>query len=128
MDREPWDDRFVVFDARTVLQQLSTGWTNERRERYLVRLDVTTVLSVDPWVWPRVPLEASPSDLGWVGVGARLSADPSDLRKRMHGGEKSRATLVALSVPTEVAADPGDLGYRWRPVRGAQRELDIRRL
>jgi hypothetical protein len=107
MDGEPSEDRFVVFDARTLPPAVSTDWTSERLERYLVRLDVSTVLSVDPWVWPRAVLQTSSSNLGWVGVGGSLSPDPSDLRRRMHGGERSKAALVAISVPTEAAGDMG---------------------
>jgi hypothetical protein len=107
MGPKPSEDRFVVFDARTALQPLSPDWTSERRELYLVRLDVTTVLSVDPWVWPRAPLEPNPSDLGWVGVGGALSPDLPGLRRRMHADEQSQATVVALSVPAEAAVDLG---------------------
>jgi hypothetical protein len=105
--RKPPEDRFVVFDARTLPQPASTDWPSERCERYLVRLDVTSVLSVDPRVWPRTPLQASPSGLGWVGISDGFSPDLSDLRRRMHGGQNSNATVVALSVPTDAAADMG---------------------
>ena len=127
MERKPSDDRFVGFDARTVPQPVSTDWTNERRDRYLVRLDATAVLSVDPRVWPRVPLDASPSDLRWVGDGG-LSPNLPDLRIRMHRGENSRATVVAVSVLADAAGDLGmwEMAPAQYGTRG--RELDIRRL
>jgi hypothetical protein len=101
------EDRFIVFDARTVPQPASTDWSSERRERYLVRPDVATVLSVDPGVWPRTRLQAGASGHRWVGISEGFSRDLPDLQRRIPDGQKLIAKVVALSVPTGAADDLG---------------------
>lgn len=47
------EEMCVELDARCAIDVQSLAWTPERREQFLVRLDVARPLSIDVRVWPK---------------------------------------------------------------------------
>ena len=47
-------ERILGYDARENWRRLDQAWSQERRERFLYRLDVVKPLSVDVRVWPTI--------------------------------------------------------------------------
>jgi hypothetical protein len=50
------EEQLLGFDIREMWSQMDATWPESRKALYLLRADVTKVLSVDPLVWPRVVL------------------------------------------------------------------------
>jgi len=50
------EEQLLGFDIREMWSQMDATWPESRKALYLVRADVTKVLSVDSLVWPRVVL------------------------------------------------------------------------
>jgi hypothetical protein len=50
------EEQLLGFDSREMWSQMDATWPESRKALYLVRADVTKVLSVDSLVWPRVVL------------------------------------------------------------------------
>jgi hypothetical protein len=50
------EEQLLGFDVREMWSQMDVIWPESRKAKYLLRADVTKVLSVDPLVWPRVVL------------------------------------------------------------------------
>jgi hypothetical protein len=50
------EEQLLGFDVREMWSQMNATWPESRKARYLLRADVTKVLSVDSLVWPRVVL------------------------------------------------------------------------
>jgi hypothetical protein len=48
------EEQLLGFDIREMWSQMDATWPESRKASYLLRADVTKVLSVDPLVWPRV--------------------------------------------------------------------------
>ncbi len=48
------EELLLGFDIREMWSQMDATWPESRKASYLLRADVTKVLSVDPLVWPRV--------------------------------------------------------------------------
>jgi hypothetical protein len=48
------EEQLLGFDSREMWSQMDVTWPESRKASYLLRADVTKVLSVDPLVWPRV--------------------------------------------------------------------------
>lgn len=98
---EEW---LLGFDAREPWPDVGREWDASRRERYLLREDVSRPLSVDTSVWPSVFAErsglhtASPPD--WRGPNAPLWDDLSRMRgglSTLGAGREVPHTLIAVS-------------------------------
>lgn len=50
------EEQLLGFDIREMWSQMDATWPESRKALYLLRADVTKVLSVDSHVWPRVVL------------------------------------------------------------------------
>jgi hypothetical protein len=50
------EEQLLGFDIREMWSQMDATWPESRKANYLLRADVTKVLSVDTLVWPRVVL------------------------------------------------------------------------
>ncbi len=50
------EEQLLGFDIREMWSQMDATWPESRKAIYLLRADVTRVLSVDALVWPRVVL------------------------------------------------------------------------
>jgi hypothetical protein len=50
------EEQLLGFDIREMWSQMDVTWPESRKAKYLLRADVTKVLSVDTLVWPRVVL------------------------------------------------------------------------
>ncbi len=50
------EEQLLGFDIREMWSQMDATWPESRKALYLLRADVTKVLSVDSLVWPRVVL------------------------------------------------------------------------
>ena len=50
------EEQLLGFDIREMWSQMDVTWPESRKASYLLRADVTKVLSVDSHVWPRVVL------------------------------------------------------------------------
>ena len=48
------EEQLLGFDIREMWSQMDATWPESRKASYLLRADVTKVLSVDLLVWPRV--------------------------------------------------------------------------
>ncbi len=48
------EEQLLGFDIREMWSQMDATWPESRKASYLLRADVTKVLSVDPLVWSRV--------------------------------------------------------------------------
>ena len=47
------EEQLLGFDIREMWSQMDATWPESRKATYLLRADVTRVLSVDPHVWPK---------------------------------------------------------------------------
>ncbi len=47
-------EKIIGFDAREMWMSTETHWSRDRREQYLLRLDIQKPLSVDPLVWSSI--------------------------------------------------------------------------
>jgi hypothetical protein len=93
------DERLLGFDARKMWLDPSIHWDRERRDRFLLRMDASPVLSTDELVWPSVfnthhlPLatESELEELGlvgpqrpsWIGPNAPLWEDLYRLKAQL---------------------------------------------
>lgn len=50
------EEQLLGFDIREMWSQMDATWSESRKDTYLLRTDVTKVLSVDSLVWPKVVL------------------------------------------------------------------------
>ena len=50
------EEQLLGFDIREMWSQMDATWSESRKDTYLLRTDVTKVLSVDSIVWPKVVL------------------------------------------------------------------------
>lgn len=84
------------FDARESPRRLAGAWSQDRKERFLYRLNVESPLSVDTMVWPSV-FERMPDRLpAWTGRVSGLWEDLPRLREAVLGVED--CSLVAFAV------------------------------
>lgn len=84
------------FDARESPRRLAGVWSQDRKERFLYRLDVECPLSVDTMVWPSV-FERIPDRLpAWTGRVHGLWENLPRLREAVRGVEG--CWLVAFAV------------------------------
>ncbi|CAN91996.1 MULTISPECIES: hypothetical protein [Sorangium] len=101
------------FDARLRLDAEDPQWTQDRRERYLLRPDLPRVLSVDRLVWPAVP-----AALTTDGLAPDYFSDLGALRRRCDGA----AAIIALAVSEhderaralEIPCQPAEIDPAWR--------------
>ena len=101
----------IGFDLRSTVSDLS--WTVDRRTRFLLRRDVTSVRSVDPLVWAR-PLELPPAPEA-EGLWSNLAA----LFAAAHALDHAYAMAVRITALEEDGPTPDRLPEhapdRWRP-------------
>ena len=87
-------------DVREPCAQPDNDWTQDRRERFLLRLDVRRPLSVDPNVWGlarRPANEKSGTPLPWISV--------ADAVHKYMASADSNAPAVAIGVVAEDAEE-----------------------
>ena len=87
-------------DVRESCAQPDNDWTQDRREGFLLRLDVIRPLSVDPNVWglARRPVdEKTGTPLPWISI--------DDALHKYVAWADSNATAIAIGVVAEDAAD-----------------------
>ena len=48
------EEQLLGFDIREMWSQMDATWSQSRKDTYLLRTDVTKVLSVDRLVWPEI--------------------------------------------------------------------------
>jgi len=99
----------IGFDLRSTAPDLS--WTVDRRTRFLLRRDVTSVRSVDPLVWVRPPgLRPAPEAGG-------LWPDLSDLLAAAYALDHADAVAVRITALEEDEPPPRGTGTI-RPASG----------
>jgi hypothetical protein len=86
-EKDMIEERLLGFDARERADELTTLWSADRREQFLLRANVATPLSVDVLVWPSV------FDIG-QGIGL-----PRSERERLH--------LAGVSLPAYTGTNVG---------------------
>jgi hypothetical protein len=92
----------IGFDLRSAASD--PGWTVDRRTRFLLRRDVTSVRSVDPLVWVRPPgLPPGPEARG-------LWPDLSDLLAAAHTLDRADAMAVWITALEEDEPPPDGTG------------------
>lgn len=65
------------YEVRTPIAELASHWPSARRERYLLKPDTTSPLSVDRAVWPAAKRQNPEHPLGfWSNYRAAISAEP----------------------------------------------------
>lgn len=89
------DEVCVELAKRCAIDTPSLAWTRERREQFLVRLDVSRPLSVDHRVWPQA--------IGADGMNAAFSILLEGMPR------ESRATWRPRAIPVEEETER--LGY-----------------
>lgn len=63
------NERMVGYDAREHWLTMDQGWTEQRKQSFLYRLDVFKPLSVDSRVWPTIfESEQRPAPVGFEGL------------------------------------------------------------
>jgi len=92
----------IGFDLRSTAPDPT--WTADRRTRHLLRRDVTSVRSVDPMVWVRLPgLAPAPEANG-------LWPDLSDLVAAAHALDQADAMTVRITALEEDEPAPESAG------------------
>jgi hypothetical protein len=93
VERPNPDEVWIGVDQRAALGSIPTDWNSDRRERYLLRLDVERPLSVDRRVWAL--------ETGRGGSRVALSVLDQEAPERVQ----------SIWFPYEVEGEPRLLGY-----------------